>query len=126
MKTAGFIENHRLGRCSAPARSIAFVSPRSHCSGSASFLDFSRVRFAKFAMLQTSEPHAVKGARVNFLCLSFTNWTCRHRNSALVRQKGDVIDKDCAAPTLFGVLLKPYPMLSRDFHGLLGNGIKGD
>jgi hypothetical protein len=28
-----------------------------------------RVRYAKFAMLQTSEPHAVKGVALNFLCL---------------------------------------------------------
>jgi hypothetical protein len=34
-------------------------------------------------MLQTSEPHAVKGVALNFLCLRFTNWTRRHRNSLL-------------------------------------------
>src|SRR5262245_49412442 len=38
-----------------------------------------RIRYAKFTMLQTSEPQAVKGAGVNFLCLRFANWTCRHR-----------------------------------------------
>jgi predicted acylesterase/phospholipase RssA len=40
-----------------------------------------RVRYAKFAMLQTSEPHAVKGVALNFLCLRSANWTRRHRNS---------------------------------------------
>src|SRR5215475_198300 len=38
-----------------------------------------RVRYAKFAMLQTSEPHAVKGVALNFLCLRFANWTRHHR-----------------------------------------------
>src|SRR5262249_18105555 len=38
-----------------------------------------RIRYAKFAMLQTSEPHAVKGAGLNFLCLRFANWTYHHR-----------------------------------------------
>src|SRR5262245_34974006 len=43
-----------------------------------------RVRYAKFAMLQTSKPHAVKGAGVNFLCLRFANWTRRHREFSLM------------------------------------------
>src|SRR5262249_58140849 len=38
-----------------------------------------RVRYAKFAMLQTSEPNAIKGAILNFLCLRFANWTRHHR-----------------------------------------------
>src|SRR5262245_46098012 len=38
-----------------------------------------RVRYAKFTMLQTSEPHTVKGVALNFLCLRFANWTRHHR-----------------------------------------------
>ena len=38
-----------------------------------------RIRYAKFAMLQTSEPHAVESTRLNFLRLRFANRTCRHR-----------------------------------------------
>src|SRR5262245_37194615 len=38
-----------------------------------------RVRYAKFTMLQTSKPYAVKGAGLNLLCLRFANWTCHHR-----------------------------------------------
>ena len=40
-----------------------------------------RVRYAKFTMLKTSEPHPVKGVALNFLCLRSANWTRRHRNS---------------------------------------------
>src|SRR5262245_19338835 len=38
-----------------------------------------RVRYAKFTMLQTSEPHAVKGVALNFLCLRFADWARHHR-----------------------------------------------
>src|SRR5262245_6105995 len=39
-----------------------------------------RIGYTKFAMFQTSEPHAVESTRLNFLRLRFANRAHRHRD----------------------------------------------